>query len=174
MADYFKEQIIKTSMDAKSRGIKVVIGLVISIAIIMLVPYFAISVLLIMGIFFLDYRYTKLFAAGFLERDLEYEYIATNSSFEVDRVINKSNRKHEIDLEMRDITWFGKLDNPKLLGQTHGAEIKNLSNLKNTDTASKYAFIIMYKDKKTQVIFEPNEDIVAIFKVFVPNHAIEL
>ncbi len=174
MADYFKEQIIKTSMDAKSRGIKIVIGVVIIVAILGLIPYFAVGLLLVIGVFFLDYKYSKLFAAGFIERDLEYEYIATNSSFEVDRVINKSNRKHEIDLEMKEIIWFGKLDNPKLLGQAHGAEIKNLSNLDNKNNDSKYAFITMYKGKKTQVIFEPNEEMVAIFKVFVPKHAIEL
>ncbi len=174
MADYFKEQIIKTSMDTKTRGIKVAIGLVISIAILTLIPFFAVSVLLIMLLFYLDYRFTKFFAAGFIERDLEYEYIATNSSFEVDRVINKSNRKHEIDLDMKDITWFGKLDNPKLLGQSHGAVVKDLSNLKNMDTSSKYTFIVMIDGKKTQVIFEPNEDVIAVFKVFVPKHAIEL
>ncbi len=174
MADYFKEQIIKTSMDSKSRSIKLFIGIVLSVLIFGLVPFAALSLLILIVLFFLDNKFTRIFAPGFLERDLEFEYIATNGSFEIDKVINKSSRRKEIECEMKDITWFGKLDNPKLLGQSHGTETKDLSNIKNINKNEKYAFIVMHKNKKTQVIFEPNEEMVKIFQVFVPKHAIEL
>ncbi len=174
MADYFKEQIIKTSMDVKSRSIKLIIGIVISGAILFFVPLMGLNVIILAALFFFDYKFTKFFAPGFLERDLEFEYIATNGTFEVDKVINKSSRRKEIECEMKDISWFGKLDNPKLLGQAHGSTILDLSNIKNKNNNDKYVFIITHKDKKTQVIFEPNEDMVKIFQVFVPKHAIEL
>ncbi len=174
MADYFKEQIIKTSMDVKSRSIKLFIGVVISVLILGFVSIPYLNVIILGVLFYLDYRFTKIFAPGFVDRQLEFEYIATNGSFEVDKVINKSSRRKEFDCEMKDIAWFGKIDNPKLLGQSHGSTILDLSNIKNTNNNEKYVFIITHKDKKTQVIFEPNEEMVKIFQVFVPKHAIEL
>ncbi len=174
MADYFKEQIIKTSMDPKIRILKVAISIVLCLGILTFVKIPVVSLIIIALIFYADNRFTRFFAPGVLERELELEYIATNGSFEIDMVINKSSRRHEFDIEMKDISFFSKVDNQKLLGQAHGAEVKDFSNLKNTNKDDKYTFIAMYKGKKIQVIFEPNEDIVEIFKNFVPKHAIEL
>lgn len=177
MADYFKEQLVKSGMDIKERVLKIIIGVVISGAILLFIPF--ISVFIVALAFFLDYKFLRLFSPGFLDREIEYEYTATNSNFEIDKVMNRSNRRHEINLDMKDIICISKLDNRQLLGHSHGAKIKDFSNIRNTNTDDKYAIICMQKDKngtetKVQVIFEPNEEMLKIFKVFVPKHAVEL
>ncbi len=171
MADYYKEQIIKTDMDSKKRLVGTAVCLVVAVL------GFALGIIgiaVVAVIFFLDYRFTKLVTPAVMDRNLEFEYIATNSTFEIDTIINKASRRKEIEINMKDIICFGKLESQKVLGQSHGAEVRDLSNIKNTNNEDKFAFIITKNDKKTKVIFEPSEDMVQIFKVFVPKHAMEI
>lgn len=177
MADYFKEQLVKSSMDSKERILKLIIGIVIIVAVFIIIPVFAVFIVALL--FFLDYKFVRLFSPAFIERQIEYEYTATNSHFDIDKVMNKSNRRHEIDLDMKEIICLSKLDSQKLLGHSHGAVIKDFSNLKNTNRNDKYAIVFMHNDKnntekKIQVIFEPNEEILKVFGVFAPKHALEI
>ncbi len=174
MADYYKEQIVKTDMDLTKRLVGSGISIALIVVVILFIPNFIISVGILALVFFLDNKYSKFFAPALLERQLELEYIATNSTFEIDTIINRANRRQEIEIDMKDVIWFSKMDSQKLLGHSHGAKVLDLSNIKIKDNTNKYVFVVTHKDKKTQVIFEPNEDMLNIFKVFVPKHAMEV
>ncbi len=174
MADLFKEQLVKSSNDMKKVFVKIFIGTVISVLILFLVKNLFFSVGIIAALFFLDYKFLGLFADGFLDRYIEYEYIATNGSFEVDKVINKARRKKQMAIEMKDIACFSKADGQRLLGMAHTCDsVNDFSNINNKNLSEKYSFIVSEKGKKVQVIFEPNEDILNVFKTFVPKHAFE-
>lgn len=174
LADYYKEQLVTSAMEPKERIRKVAIGLIIIIAALLLTRNLMFTTIIVLILFFLDYKFTKIFASGFIDRSIEYEYIVTNSIFEADKVINKSSRAPIIDVDMKDIIFLGKLNNPKLTGYKHEAIVKDVSNIKNKNDDEKYTFIVTYKDKKTQVIFEPNEAVLELFKMFVPKHATEI
>ncbi len=170
MADYYKEQIIKTDMDSKKR----IIGTIACSLLAFLGLIFGTIGLIVVAILFLiDYKFTKLVTPAVFDRKLELEYIATNGTFEIDTIINKARRRKEIEIEMKDVVCFGKLESQKVLGQSHQTEVKDLSNRNNSNNDDKYVFIVMNNSKKTKVIFEPNEDMIQIFKVFVPKHAME-
>ncbi len=174
MADLFKEQIVKSSVDFKKNFIKIFIGTLVSILILFLIRNLVIGLVIIAVIFFVDYRFLGLFADGFLDRYLEFEYIATNGSFDIDKIINKAKRKKQISIEMQDIQCFSKADGQRIIGLSHTCqEVKDFSNFNNKDISSKYSFVIMQNGKKVQVIFEPNEDMLNVFKTFVPKHAFE-
>ncbi len=172
MAEHYKEQVVKSAMSEKDRAIKLLIGIVIIFSIFAFLPIMDIlKVIIIAVIFFVDYKYTKIFATAFLDRTIEQEYIAMGDSFSIDTVINRSSRRQGIDINLSDVICFSKLDDNKLMGLSHDCKVLDYSNIKNKNTNDKFAFIINIDDKKTKVIFEPNEDVVEIIKTFVPKHA---
>ncbi len=173
MADLFKEQLVKSSVDTKKMFVKVFIGTIVSLLILVLTRNIILAAGIIAILFFVDYKWLGVFADGFIDRYLEYEYTATNGSFEVDKIVNKARRKKQITLEMKDIACFSKADGQRILGMAHGCVVKDFSNKNNKNLSEKYSFIITEKGKKVQVIFEPNEDMLNVFKTFVPRHALE-
>ncbi len=174
MADVFKEQLVKSGVDPKKMFFKIFIGIIISVVILIVVKNLLLVVGIITALFFVDYKYLGMFADGFVDRYIEFEYIATNGSFEVDKIINKARRKKQMTLEMKDITCFSKADGQRLIGMAHGCEkVNDFSNRYNKNLSDKYSFIIMENGKKVQVIFEPNEAILSVFQTFVPRHALE-
>ncbi len=174
MADLFKEQLVKSSVDTKKMFIKIFLGTVVSLLILVFMRNLLLSVGIIAVLFFVDYKWVGAFADGFIDRYLEFEYIATNGSFEIDKIINKARRKKQLTIEMKDITCFSKADGQRLIGMAHGCEVRDFSNRNNKNLSEKYSFIITEKGKKVQVIFEPNEDMLSVFKTFVPRHALEI
>ncbi len=172
MAEHYKEQVVKSAMDEKNRVTKLIIGIAIIFLVLAFLPIsYILKVAIITIIFFVDYKYTKIFASAFLDRTIENEYIVMGDSFSIDTVINKSSRRKGIDINLNDVIYFSKLDDNKLMGLSHDCKILDYSNIKNKNTDDKFAFIINIYDKKAKVIFEPNEKMVEIIKTFVPKHA---
>ncbi len=175
MADLFKEQLVKSSVDTKKMFIKIFLGTILSVVILIILQDFVFSGILIALLFYLDYRFLGLFADGFVDRYIEFEYIATNGSFEIDKVINRARRKSQMSIEMKDISCLDKADSQRIIGLSHSCDSeKDFSNLNNKNLSEKYCFIIIENGKKVKVTFEPNEDMLKVFKTFVPKHALEI
>lgn len=100
---------------------------------------------------------------------LEYEYVCTNGDLDIDKVINKSKRKH-----IRSIS----LDDMLLLAPLNSAELNQYKSLKVFDYSSRvngkavYKLVFKGKDSNIAMLFEPKEEIVNSVRMKAPRKVI--
>ncbi|MCL2371860.1 MAG: DUF6106 family protein [Defluviitaleaceae bacterium] len=150
MGDIFKEQIVKRKATAIDAAVK--IGLILAVAAI-----FVISLMLVQGLSVLI-----TFAAGFGAmylisfRNVEYEYVFTNGELDVDIIYNQSRRKQLFSANVKDIEIMANAENKDQSGAFNSFE--TLLDFSSGETKpNTYFFMINYKNKRSQVIIEPNE-----------------
>lgn len=96
--------------------------------------------------------------------NIEYEYLATNGSVDIDKIINKSSRKRLVSFECSKIEAVYK----------HSLEYNKKSGVKTficTDNLENaYIFAVTTKEfGKTHIIISPNEEFINHIKLFIPR-----
>ena len=162
--DTFFEQIV--SMKLKFKQISVIILLWFIAALLSLGSVLfifggtisVISIALVIAIFYGAYYLTTKFF-------IEYEYIITNNSFDIDKIISKKSRKRLASFEISQVESIEKY-NPNAKDNTRFAEILKVCN------ASDEAYQLIFKDgtSLTKVIFAPDERIKKAIVKFLPRH----
>ncbi len=170
--DFYKEQLIESSMDSQQR----IKGILIGVAFLVVLFIFSQNIFINIGIIticgYLENRFVNIVVPAFISFDFEYEYTATNSFFEIDSIVNRAQRKQICSFDLSDVSYFGKANSQRFLGLEQKSTKKfDCSNLKNKNIEDKYACIVSKNGEATTVIFEPKEEIVKIFEMFVPKHA---
>lgn len=99
--------------------------------------------------------------------NIEYEYIATNGSVDVDKIINKSSRKRLVSFECSKVEGVEKY-NPQ-----HKSS-KAVKTFVCTDSlVDAYVFTVPTNEfGKCQVIISPNEGFINHIKLFIPRSLI--
>ena len=101
--------------------------------------------------------------------NIEYEYIITNSTMDIDKIIAKSSRKRMVSF---DLTAVQRLE--KFTGTIPTNISKDCFFACNSKDANSY---IMYYKKEGQpqkaVVFAPNEKMIDGMKKFLPKHICE-
>ncbi len=161
--DTFFEQIVAIRKDAKT--IATIIG----------IWSFALLILLALYIFAFRYVYPFLafivFGLGFgawwltCKLNVEYEYIITNGTIDIDKITNKSSRKRIATFELKDVNRLEKL-NQNSLNNINKKELIIACNL-NDDQV--YLMSANMQKGKINLVFSPNKKIQSSVEKFAPK-----
>ncbi len=160
--DIFHEQLVKIKSTPTVIVSKIIIWVMASI--ICLLTFYAmikLTPLLLFagaGVVYLAYKTTTSF-------NIEYEYSVTNGIVDIDKIINKSNRKRLFTFECKQIEKVEKFN-------------KNLNNKSEyrfctDDMENALLFTVNCNDgNKLELVISPNEKLMDYIKIFLPRSAI--
>lgn len=158
--DTFFEQIVYVGRSGKKTALLVLIWLLciaLSVGAFWFFGLMPLSVLIIAGIIYGAYKLTSLFY-------VEYEYIVTNGSFDIDKIIAKSSRKRVISLELSEVDGIERY-NP---AANDVCDFKLVAC--NENAAGAYKMTVVGKEnKKTVIVFAPDERIKGAMTKFLPR-----
>ena len=161
--DTFFEQIVSIKKDGKSLvavlGILTAAILISAAAIVFGFRFLgALTVLVVFGIGFGAYKLLSLF-------NVEYEYIITNGSLDIDKIINRSSRKRMLTFDLGKVTRIEKYK-PALLNSVNSKEVVIACN------AGDDAYLIVAEGGKSNyyLVFAPDERLKGAIVKFVPKY----
>ena len=161
--DTFFEQIIAVKKNGKALAAIIGIWLaafIVCFLLIMFMPFLGtFSLLLAAGALFGAYKLCTRF-------NLEYEYIVTNGTMDIDKIINKSSRKRILSFELATVSRIEKF-NP---AQLSGVNAKELFITCNQDDPGAYLMVSATEGKGTSyLVFAPDERVRSAIVKFVPK-----
>jgi len=99
--------------------------------------------------------------------NVEYEYIITNGTMDIDKIINRSSRKRIHSFELSNVSRLEKF-NPGMLNSMSKKEITFACNL---DDSEIYLLVAEKEGKKPNyLIFAPYDRLKGAIAKFVPKH----
>lgn len=120
--------------------------------------------LLAIGVFYLAYRVATA-------QNVEYEYSMVNTEIDIDKIVNRRNRKRLTTAKLTGLESFG------ICGKEKGEYEKHLSDIAvkkvfacgDKKAADNY-FIVYYEESvRTMLVFSPSEKIVGMIEKFNPK-----
>ncbi len=161
--DTFVEQLITIKKNAKTYlayfGITIVALMFMSIAL------WILGNIAIIVVFLVGYGAFKLYSM----LNIEYEYIITNSTMDIDKIIAKSSRKRVASLDLNSVQKIEKYT---------GALPVNIKNdcFFACNKTDENAYILYYKQEgkpQKAFVFAPNDKMIVGMKKFLPKHICE-
>ncbi len=161
--DTFFEQIIAVKKNGKALAAIIGIWLAAFIVCFFLIMFMGIlgtfSLLLAAGALFGAYKLSVRF-------NVEYEYIVTNGTMDIDKIINKSSRKRILSFELATVSRIEKF-NP---AQISSVSTKELFITCNADDPAAYLMVSSTEGKGTSyLVFAPDERVRSAIVKFVPK-----
>ena len=161
--DTFFEQI--TAVKKSGKDIAAITGIwllafIICFLLVLFMGYLgSFSFLLIAGALFGAFKLSCRF-------NVEYEYIVTNGTMDIDKIINKSSRKRVLSFELATVSRLEKF-NQGLLSSVNSTEIVTACNLNDPEA---YLMVSSTEGKGTSyLIFAPDERVRGAIVKFVPK-----
>ena len=161
--DTFFEQI--TAVKKSGKDIAAITGIwllafIICFLLVLFMGYLgSFSFLLIAGALFGAFKLSCRF-------NVEYEYIVTNGTMDIDKIINKSSRKRVLSFELATVSRLEKF-NQGLLSSVNSNEIVTACNLNDPEA---YLMVSSTEGKGTSyLIFAPDERVRGAIVKFVPK-----
>ena len=161
--DTFFEQI--TAVKKSGKDIAAITGIwllafIICFLLVLLIGYLqSFSFLLIAGALFGAFKLSCRF-------NVEYEYIVTNGTMDIDKIINKSSRKRILSFELATVSRIEKF-NP---AQISSVNTKELFITCNADDPAAYLMVSSTEGKGTSyLVFAPDERVRSAIVKFVPK-----
>ncbi len=161
--DTFFEQI--TAVKKSGKDIAAITGIwllafIICFLLVLFMGYLgSFSFLLIAGALFGAFKLSCRF-------NVEYEYIVTNGTMDIDKIINKSSRKRVLSFELATVSRLEKF-NQGLLSSVNSKEIVTACNLNDPES---YLMVSSTEGKGTSyLIFAPDERVRGAIVKFVPK-----
>lgn len=161
--DTFTEQLVSIKKNSKAKlsyfAIWLLAALLIAVALVFIRLLTGLVVLIIAGI-----GYGAVWLSAKL--NVEYEYIITNGTMDIDKITNKSSRARILTFELSAVTRLEKY-NPAVLNNIDKKELVFACNPDDEDT------YFMVADKKTKgnayLVFAPNKRTKEAIKKFAPK-----
>ena len=123
----------------------------------LIIPY--LSALLIMGILYGAFKLSTMF-------NVEYEYIVTNGTLDIDKIINKSKRKRILSFELPNVTRLEKYI-PSILNNVN---IKDVTFACNKEDGNAYLIVAEKEGKNPYyLVMSPNDKIKSAIVKYVPK-----
>ncbi len=164
--DVFVEQLVRRENKPLEKFIRValyaVCGLMAGFTLIFFVNFaggtlLPLSLLVAAGLLYLAY-----FVGGQL--NIEFEYILTNGTFDVDAIINMRKRRRLISFECKNLESFAKYD------KNHDYRCNGVIFAANEDSENLYCMTVNTKSKgKALLVIEPNEKMIEGLKRSLPR-----
>lgn len=161
MMDVFVEQIVAIKKTGKDFA--AYIGIVLLSLILMLIAY------LFLTSIFIAVAAAVIFGAFkiILKLNIEYEYIVTNGTMDIDKIIAKSSRKRMLSFEISSIQRIEKFTGVL----SNNIDAKGCFFACNKD--DKNAFVVYYKEEGKQqnvFVFAPDERVRESIKSILPRY----
>lgn len=161
--DTFFEQIIAVKKSGKALAAITGIWLAAFLVCFVLIMFMGIlgtfSLFLAAGALFGAYKLSTRF-------NVEYEYIVTNGTMDIDKIINKSSRKRILSFELATVSRIEKF-NP---AQISSVNAKELFITCNADDPAAYLMVSSTEGKGTSyLVFAPDERVRSAIVKFVPK-----
>ena len=159
--DTFFEQIISIKKTGKT--VAALIGIWLAAFVVCFLLFFTgffgvLTFLLIAGVIYGAFKLSCLL-------NVEYEYIVTNGTMDIDKIINKSSRKRLISFELQTVSRIEKY-NPSLLNSVNSKDVLIACN---KDDANAYLMVSSTEGKNTNyLVFAPDERLRSAVVKFVP------
>ena len=116
------------------------------------------SLLAVFGVLFGAYKWSSLL-------NVEYEYIITNGTMDIDKIINRSSRKRMLSFELSTVSKIEKF-NPNAPSNP-----KSMVIACNTQDENSYLLVAEREGKgNIELVFTPDERIQSAVKKFVPKY----
>jgi hypothetical protein len=100
--------------------------------------------------------------------NIEYEYIVTNGSLDIDKIIARNKRQRIFSGECKDFEVLARVKGPH-----HGQHIRAIPKKINAesylDSDGAYFTVLPYKGERTVVYFEPDTRMLDSFKRYIPS-----
>lgn len=95
-------------------------------------------------------------------RNVEYEYILTNSEMDIDKVMSKRGRKHVVEWDFKDIEICACVDDINHSSEYKNKESRKIYDLTGDSTAGKNYFVDYTDEKgvKIRVLFTPTSKMI--------------
>ena len=161
--DTFVEQIIAIKKTSKTW--LAYAGITVAAIILMTAAFIFLKALFIPIDFFIFLGAYKLY----MMQSIEYEYIVTNSTMDIDKIVAKSSRKRVVSLDLTSVQRIEKYTG--VLPHDTPKDIFFACNKKDEN-----AFILFYKKEgkpQKAFVFAPNEKMIDGMKKFLPRHICE-
>jgi len=164
--DAFIEKIVHKKKTPKDRALSflIIFGTFILAFVIlfMLTEYIAqFAFLLCVGVIYLGFRLHS-------RSNLEFEYLVTNGSLDVDKIISQRKRVRIFSGDCRDFEAVGRVKSRNYGPHvTNGAE--QIFAGTSMDSESLYFVTVPYKGKKTVLFFEPDQRMLDNFRRFIAS-----
>lgn len=159
--DTFFEQII--SIRKSGKALAGIIGIwflafILSAALLLFPILGSLNLLLIFGILFGAFKLSTLF-------NVEYEYIITNGTLDIDKITNRSSRKRILSLELPQVSRLEKF-NPHMLTTLNAKEVVIACN-----SGDEAYLLVAEKEGKASsyLVFAPDERLRTAIVKFVPK-----
>ena len=159
--DTFFEQIISIKKTGKT--VAAVIGIWLAAFVVCFLLFFTgffgvLTFLLIAGVIYGAFKLSCLL-------NIEYEYIVTNGTMDIDKIINKSSRKRLISFELQNVSRIERY-NPALANSINSKDVLIACN---KDDANAYLMVSSAEGKNTNyLVFAPDESLRSAVVKFVP------
>ncbi len=161
--DTFFEQIV--SIKKSGKAVLAVIGIwllaiILTALLIIFNPIPVFNIILIFGIMYGAFWLSTRF-------NVEYEYIITNGTLDIDKIINKSSRKRILSFELGGVSRLEKY-NPSMLNSING---KDVTFACNPGDENAYLLVAEKEGKPSSyLVFAPEERLQTAVKKFVPKY----
>ncbi len=175
--DVFMEYMIKKQRDIKDNllvGGIILLGVVLTIVLFMLIIALAgagVSISFSIGLLlvaFLWYGAFKLISM----RSIEWEYILTNSYFDVDKIMAKKGRKRVLSIDFAEAATVASIDDNdhNHAYRNNNGAIKVLDFTGNKILGKVYFIDVQYEGERKLVLFQPTSKMLDSIKKFNPRN----
>ena len=96
-------------------------------------------------------------------RNVEYEYIMTNSAMDIDKVMSKKGRKHLVDWDFKTIDLCARIDDPNYKHEYENTASRDKIYDLTGDKSRGYVYFVDYTSEdnvKTRVLFQPTSKMI--------------
>lgn len=169
MGDVFVERMVKKKFE--TTDLLVIIGVIAGIIVltlvgfvvgVIIVPFPMISLLIAAGSVFGGYKLVSM-------RMLEFEYSLTNGFVTVDKIMNRATRKRMTSFECSSCEDIGKYAENEARLKTRSFDARVFATEYADHRDSWFMIVRSGKTGKTLVVFDPDEDLQAAIKKFIPR-----
>lgn len=169
MNDVFVERMVKKKFE--TTDLLVVLGVILGILVatlagfvvgMLIIPFPMITLLVSAGAVFGGYKLVSM-------RMLEFEYSLTNGFVTVDKIMNRSTRKRMTSFECDSCEDIGKYTENEARLKTRSFDARVFATQFADHRDSWYMIVRSGKTGKTLVVFDPDEDLLAAVKKYIPR-----
>lgn len=156
--DIFSEQIVtikKTALSYIAMAATVIAAIALSVLLFIYSGQYPILILGIVGIIYGTAKLLPMFS-------VEYEYIVTNGTIDIDKIIAKRDRKRIVSFESKDIVRTSRYNGSNLPVQ-NGAPTYICGNKNDA------YFLVGGENKKFVLVFSPNEKTISAIRESAPR-----
>lgn len=162
--DTFFEQIVAIKKNRKTMTLYMAIWLLALALVVLdflLMPYLrSLFIIFLAGIVYGAFKLSSML-------NIEYEYILTNGSFDIDKIVNKSVRKRAASFDLAIVSRLEKF----ALSQIENIDPKDVVYACNENDPEAYLMVYQKDGKKpVYVVFAPNEKMKNAIIKFLPKY----